>query len=319
MATYYMSEPTVRAANNFNVAEDADALLKAMKGLGTDEQVIIDILTKRSNDQRRKLTEFYMQEYGKDLLKELKSELGGNFEDVIIGLMSTPLDYMCSELNKALKKGTDNQALIDILCTRNNKQVKEIVDRYEALYDRPLVEHICSEAKGDFRKFMTLIVTCVRNSPGKVTPDSANEQAQALYKAGEAKLGTSEEVFNKILAHESYEQLRLVMDEYKKVSGRTLEQAIKDEISGPLHDAYMAVLECVMSQAIYFAKTLHKAMAGLGTNDATLKRIIVSRSEIDLGNIKKEYEKLYGKTLESVVKAEVSGCYEKLLIALIQG
>lgn len=61
--------------------------------------------------------------------------------------------------------------------------------------------------------------------------------------AGEGKLGTNEEVFNKILAHESYEQLRLVFDEYKNVSGRTLEQAIKDELGGPLHDAMMAVGE----------------------------------------------------------------------------
>lgn len=60
---------------------------------------------------------------------------------------------------------------------------------------------------------------------------------------GEGKLGTNEEVFNKIMAHESYEQLRLVFEEYKNVSGRTLEQAIKDELGGPLHDAMMAVGE----------------------------------------------------------------------------
>lgn len=69
---------------------------------------------------------------------------------------------------------------------------------------------------------------------------------------------------------------------------------------------FYVLVECVTSLATYFAKTLNKAMAGLGTNDATLKRIIVSRSEIDLGNIKKEYERLYGKTLESVVKVRIT-------------
>ena len=40
----------------------------------------------------------------------------------------------------------------------------------------------------------------------------------------------------------------------------------------------------------------------MGTDDAFLIRIIVSRCEIDLANIKYEYERDHGKTLYSAIK-----------------
>lgn len=51
---------------------------------------------------------------------------------------------------------------------------------------------------------------------------------------GEGKWGTDEETFVLLLAHEPFHQLRVIFDEYRKVSGKTIEQAIKSEFSGDL-------------------------------------------------------------------------------------
>lgn len=61
----------------------------------------------------------------------------------------------------------------------------------------------------------------------------------------------------------------------------------------------------VLNRPKYFADRLEVAMKGWGTDDSALIRIIVSRCEIDLANIKHEYEKIYGRTLLSAVKVRL--------------
>lgn len=58
-------QPTVRPAANFNAEEDSKALKAAFKGFGSDEDTIIEIITKRSNTQRLEIASRFKTMYGK--------------------------------------------------------------------------------------------------------------------------------------------------------------------------------------------------------------------------------------------------------------
>jgi len=313
----YQEVATVRPHAAFDASADAKALRAAMKGWGTNEQEIIDILCHRSNQQRQHIRNAYTTELGRDLIADLKSELGGKFESVIVGLMMSTADYCAKQLHKAMKgAGTDEETLVEILCSRTFDEVKQIADAYHAAYGNSLDKDIKGDTSGPLQRLLILALQDTRNER-YVDARQAAEQAKLLYRAGEGKLGTDEDTFIEILSHSGQHQAFLIFEEYKKISGRTIEQALRDEMSGELLTGLLAIVKTVNNRPAYFAERLRAAMEGFGTDDTMLVRILVGRSEIDLGNIKHEYEKLYGKTLLSAVKSETSGDYGKALLALI--
>lgn len=251
------------------------------------------------------------------MIADLKKELGGNFEDVIIALMMPTVEYCAKQCHKAIKGlGTNEDLLVEILCSRPADEVKEIAAAYEEKYGNSLEADIMGDTSGPFQRLLVMAVNCVKDE-NFYDPVKAREQAEQLYAAGEGKIGTDEDTFVEILAHAGQRQAYQIFEEYKKISGITVEQAMKSEMSGELLNGLLAIVKTVHNRPRYFSERLHLAMKGLGTDDEALIRIIVSRCEIDLANIKYEYEKDHGKTLLSVVKGETSGDYRRALLTLI--
>ncbi|XP_071108151.1 annexin A4-like isoform X2 [Haliotis cracherodii] len=309
---------TLRPASNFNAETDCQKLRKAMKGIGTDEKAIIDILGYRSTDQRQQIKLMYKTCFGRDLLQDLKSELSGHFEDACIALLYTREEYDAYELRRAMRgAGTDEAALIEILCTRNNKQVLAMVAAYKAMYGRKLEQDIISETSGHFKKLLVSMTTGGRMENQPVDQAKAQQDAKALYEAGQKRWGTDENTFNRILAAQSYDQLRAVFDAYSRIVNQDIEKAIISEMSGDLERSMLTIVKVVRNKAAYFADRLYYSMKGAGTDDRTLVRVVVTRAEVDMVQIKEEFAKRFGKTLESFIRDDTSGDYRRILMALV--
>ncbi|XP_049427208.1 annexin A5b isoform X2 [Epinephelus fuscoguttatus] len=309
---------TVKPSGNFNASADAEVLYKAMKGLGTDEDSILQLLVARSNAQRQEIKTAYKTLFGKDLVDDLKGELGGKFETLIVALMTPPLAYDVTSLRNAIKgAGTDEKVLVEILSSRTPQQVKEIVAAYRQEYDDDLEEDVCGDTSGHFKRLLVILLQA--NRQRGVQEGNIESDAQALFKAGEQKFGTDEQLFVTVLGNRSPEHLRRVFDAYMKMTGYEMEESIKRETSGSLKDLLLAVVKCARSVPAYFAETLYYAMKGVGTDDDTLIRVMVSRSEVDLMDIRTEFRRMFACSLFSMIKGDTGGDFRKTLLLLCGG
>ena len=310
-------QPALPPIDQNKVDADAAALRKAMKGLGTDEKAIIQIIANRTNRERLAMIDSFKRQFNRDLLKDLKSELSGKFEDATLALFKDPIEYDCYSLNKAMKgAGTNEDTLIEILATRPNYYINQIKDRYKVLYNKTLEQELSSELSGDLKKVMLTLVSALRSTNVNADVNDCTNKVEQLYKAGEKRLGTDEKVFYDILTRASPEEIKLMDKLYTQKYKHGLLTAIDKEFSGDLKKLLKTMIHVSLNPSEYFATRVNYAIKGAGTKDALLIRILVTRDEIDMPQIKDAYKRLYNKDMVKDIENDTSGDYKRLLVEL---
>ncbi|XP_062377236.1 annexin A13 isoform X1 [Sardina pilchardus] len=310
-------QPTIVPYEDFDVVADIKAIRKACKGLGTDEQAIIDILANRSAAQRMEIKQAYFDKYDDELIEVLKSELCGNFEKAVVAMLDPANVYLVKELRKAMKgAGTDEDVLVEILSTSTNQDIAMFKETYFQVHERDLEADIEGDTSGDVRRLLTLLLQGTRDEGEDVDEALAEQDAASLFEAGEGRFGTDESTFSYILATRNYIQLQATFKAYEQLSGTEILDVIENETSGTLKKCYVGLVRCAKNPQLYFARRLNAAMKGAGTDEDTLIRLIVCRSEIDLETIKDLYLEKYDVSLKDAIKSECGGDFKRLLLAI---
>ncbi|XP_042351568.1 annexin A2-A-like [Plectropomus leopardus] len=310
--------PTVVPTVDFDPDRDAARIDTALKTKGVDEQTIIDVLTKRTYAQRRDIAFAYEKRVKKDMISALKGALSGSLETVILGLMKSTTQYDASVIRGSIKGlGTDEETLIEVLCSRSNAELVEIKKVYKELFKKDLDKDVQGDTSGNFAKLLLALVQTKREEPSAMVDyEKIDQDARALFEAGVNIKGTDVATWISIMSERSVPHLQKVFQRYKSYSPYDMQESIVKEVKGDLQRSFLVLVDCFENKQLYFAKRLNEAMKSKGAKEKIVTRIIVSRCEVDLKKICSEYKATFGESLQRTIMEHTKGDYQKVLLGL---
>uniref|UniRef100_A0A3Q3BGY4 Annexin A2a n=1 Tax=Kryptolebias marmoratus TaxID=37003 RepID=A0A3Q3BGY4_KRYMA len=304
-------------ALDFDPDRDASRIETAIKTKGVDEQTIIDILTKRTYSQRREIAFAYEKRAKKDMITALKGALSGSLEAVILGLMKSPVQYDASVIRGSIQGlGTDEDTLIELLCSRSNTELMEIKSVYKELFKKDLEKDVVRYTTSIFISYMTKGSTKRAEPSAIVDFEKIDSDARALYEAGVKRKGTDVNTWISIMSERSVPHLRKVFERYRSYSPYDMQESIVKEVKGDLQNAFLVLVRCIENKQQYFATRLQEAMKGKGAKEKMLTRVIVSRCEVDLKKICAEFKANSGQSLQQAITEHTKGDYQKALLSI---
>jgi len=309
---------------DYNPAADVEALHKATKGFGTNENAIHRVLCVRSGEQIQVLAAAYKGRYGKDLGHVMKKETSGNHERCLTSLVLGPLDYDVEVLAEATHgAGTKESTLTELVIGRTPQDLAMLRAAYEKRFHKSFDQMIAGELSFKTKDAFMIALQGQWEDNGFVDPNKLRADVANL--ANHMRLGfTDEMLVASIIFRRSPTYLHALCAQFKSSQRSSLTKQIKQHFSGHLEQALLYAVEGGKrdTQGIWRdAKMLEKAMAGAGTKDVQLIYRLI-RAHWDrqrFEQIKHAYQQKYRRTLISRVKGETSGHYDNCLCSLIDG
>ena len=250
--------------SNKNMSQAANDLRKAMKGIGTDEQALINVLVKLDPVDVNSVKQAYKAQHRRDLFDDVHSETSGYFRDGLEAMIRGPLDQDCHVLYHAIKgAGTKESALDDVLLGRSNADINAIKQRYQQKYRKSLESDVKGDLSMKTERLFDMVLSARRNEESTpVVPQQVDADVNEIYRATEGRAGADQLIVCQIMAQRSNGQIRAIATAYKQKYHRSLQDNFKREFSGHMKDALVYMTGAAEDPAKNDADMLEDSMAG---------------------------------------------------------
>lgn len=227
---------------------DADLLYNAMKGIGSDKDVITEILCFRDFDRITKIKEKFKEKYNKDLVSEIKSETSGDYRKAIMNLLenersqnTSPDLESCKKIAEELyhagekKLGTDESVFIKYFTSLSADELALVGKEYHKNYKKNIVEVINNEFSGNEQNLLKNILYGLI-SPSEYFARKINDSVEGI--------GTADNQLIRCIVTRYENDMKIIKRYFKQIFKKDMIQRIKEDTSGE----YQKLLEGLMSK-----------------------------------------------------------------------
>jgi len=301
-----------------NFTADAKLFHEACAGFGTDEAKLIRSICNKTHEQLVGISRAYTQEYKKDMIATVKDETSGDFEAILVALI-TPLDDLDALLffDAVRGVGTNEALLSELLTTRTPAELARIAARYQVLKQENFQERIRSETSG---LLQTLYLHLVDGKQAPDTSERATENLAYLIKINEqaprSQLADDAWLVNCLAGSERSHAIGLA-DAFKKSTGTELADLIKRNARGDVEQALLMLIQPIVNVQ---AAMLHRAFSKLDTDEAAIVRLVASikdRYPGSLNEVATLLKQISGKDLVTWAGQKTGGHFKTSLVMVV--
>ena len=298
-------------------SELGDRLHEALFNSKKKEKEVIEIISNTDLPTRLSIAQYYETAYGNKLQDDLNKKLSSKFRDLVIDLFLSPTDLDVEIIKRAVKGfGVTEVPIVEILTSRPKWMIDDLKVAYKNNTGKELSQDLEKKFSGNLRRNILTLLNTDRSNNTQPNKSECENDSEILKKNKESSWFDDQKIFDNIFAKKSPEELVIIARYYFKKTGTALCDVINKKFSGKNKNVMNEILYNIINPSEMFADKINSALKGLGTDTNTLNRILATRNEIDMIDIREIYFIKYNKKLIDVIKSDTSGPYQSLCMYL---